>query len=343
MFDAWLTRCMKPNDRILNVLRARFWLSLWHDHIVHLADQYPDLYSLARSFISSQSFHIFNRLCDSMILLVLAYAKFYPNCPFCPWLFGTEFIKHFFGLARMLLPDFTYAELVKMTQNMMVCQHLLLMDNFREKREKASAAGYVTEYDPSPLTPDETRYACVSITLQDLNLLIELSFREASQICKQILHLRILNLDDRQIRLMAVGAPQTGKKHHQVLQDFDGSGSEPDNDMQDSQDSSISDDDNNNNANLPLATPESAASDVIVYSALCDDYEAGIQESLSHQLPQSIVNTNVNLPPLPSASCSKTFRSIILSDEGKVSIDLMVLAREQWQSHTAVVMVSPFN
>ena len=34
------------------------------------------------------------------------------------------------------------------------------------------------EYDPSPLMPDETRYARVSITLQDLNLLIELSFHE---------------------------------------------------------------------------------------------------------------------------------------------------------------------
>jgi len=291
---------------------------------MHLADQYPDLYSLTHSFISPQSFHIFNHLCNSMILLVLAYAKFYSDCPFCPWLFGTEFVKHFFGLTRMLLPDFTYAKLVKMTQNMMVHQRLLLMDNFREKREKASAAGYVMEYDPSPLTPDETQYAHVSLTPQDLNLLVELSFHEASQICKQILHLHVPNLSVQQLRLMAVGAPQTGKKCCQVSQRFDGSGS--DNDMQDSQGSSISDDDNGDNASTPLATPESAASDVMVYSALCDDYKAGVQESLS--LPQPMANTIINLPPLPPASCSENFRSIILSDEGKVSIDLMLSAQE---------------
>ena len=108
---------MPVRDRVLCVLRARFWLHFWHEHILAMAQHYPDSYSLQRSFISPASFHIFNRLCDTLVLLVIAHARYYPNQAFCPWLYGTEFVEHFFGLARMILPNFTYAEMLKMGQH----------------------------------------------------------------------------------------------------------------------------------------------------------------------------------------------------------------------------------
>ena len=86
---------MAINDRVLCTLRAKFFLYIWYTYIKQMARRFPDLYKTSRSFISSASFNIFNRLCDTLILLILAYAKFYPDQPFCPWLFGTEFVEHF--------------------------------------------------------------------------------------------------------------------------------------------------------------------------------------------------------------------------------------------------------
>lgn len=132
LFDAWISREMDIEDRVLCALRAHFFLHIWKEHISTLSKAYPDLYSTSRSFISTPSFHIFNRLCDTLVLLALIFAKEYPDQPFCPWLLGTEFVEHFFGLARMLLPDFAYAELVKIVRHVMVRQRLLLTPTYKE-------------------------------------------------------------------------------------------------------------------------------------------------------------------------------------------------------------------
>ncbi|KAH9947489.1 hypothetical protein B0H21DRAFT_680678, partial [Amylocystis lapponica] len=114
LIDAWLNRRMTVQDRVLAALRARFFLHIWYTHIKAMAARFPDLYSTKRSFISPASFNIFNRLCDSLVLLVLAYARVYHDYAFCPWVHGTELVEHFFGLARTLLPNFTYAEFLKL-------------------------------------------------------------------------------------------------------------------------------------------------------------------------------------------------------------------------------------
>ena len=341
LFDTWLSQHMNPSDRVLNVLCARFWLSFWRDHIVGLAEEFPDLYSTSRSFISSQSFHIFNRLCDSMVLLVLAYAKFYPDIPFCPWLLGTEFIEHFFGLARTLLPDFTYAELVKMVQNVMVRQCLLLTDRFREKQRNDSAAGYVMDHDPSPLMADEVHSARVALTPQDVTLLVELSFREASQICKEILKISTPNLANGPLKLISVGAPKVGTSAQKAQEPDDLPSSGPDDcddDREDDLTSIVLDEVDH------VVTPEKAAADVMIYSALCDDFEEGIEElgRLSQlQQPRSTIPTDrphgsgIGLSELPH-STADSFKSLILLGDGKLSIDLMLGARQQWESHTKV-------
>lgn len=167
---------MPVRDRVLCVLRARFWLHFWHEHILAMAQHYPDLYSLQRSFISPASFHIFNRLCDTLVLLVIAHARYYPNQAFCPWLYGTEFVEHFFGLARMILPNFTYAEMLKMVQHIMVRQRIVLSGNFKEKREKQSGVGYILDFDAAPLTPEDFRLAVVKLTSEDINKLVELAY-----------------------------------------------------------------------------------------------------------------------------------------------------------------------
>src|ERR1700720_1109290 len=152
LFDAWLSRTMTVRDRVLCALRARFWLHFWQQHIVTMSKHYPDLYSTQCSFISPTSFWIFNCLCDTLVLLVIAHARYYPAQPFCPWLLSTEFVEHFFGLARMILLNFTYAELLKMVQHIMVRQRILLSGKFKEKQEKQSGAGYMLDIESTPLT-----------------------------------------------------------------------------------------------------------------------------------------------------------------------------------------------
>src|SRR6202451_1225503 len=189
-----MNRRMNIRDRVLAVVRARMFLHNWWHHIKYLSHKFPDLYSTTRSFISPASFNIFNRICDSLILLVLAYAKYYPDYPFCPWLMGTEFIEHFFGLARSLMPNFTYAEFLKMVKHIMFRQRMLLSGKFDTKKESTSRVGYILDYDASPLTQEELIRARVTLTVEDIHQLVELGYREAAQICKDLLHMPVPSL-----------------------------------------------------------------------------------------------------------------------------------------------------
>jgi len=156
-------------QRVLAAMRARFFLHIWYKHIAKLSLELPDLYLMTRSFISPASFNIFNRLCDTLLLLVLSYAKYYPEHPFCPWLIGTEFIEHFFGLARSMLPNFTFAELLKMVKHTMLHQRLMLSGKFSAKRERSARAGYILDYDATPLSEEELLRAHVTLTTLDIN------------------------------------------------------------------------------------------------------------------------------------------------------------------------------
>ncbi|TFK63713.1 hypothetical protein BDN72DRAFT_731604, partial [Pluteus cervinus] len=142
LFEAWMSPSMELNERVLAALRARFWLHHWRRHITILSQRFPDLYSLARSFISAASFQIFNRLCDTLVLLALAYTEAYPSTPFCIWLIGIDFVEHFFGIARQFLPNFSYSEFIKMAQHIMVRQRILESGILKSKRERTSASGY---------------------------------------------------------------------------------------------------------------------------------------------------------------------------------------------------------
>ncbi|KAJ7212583.1 hypothetical protein GGX14DRAFT_393484 [Mycena pura] len=58
-----------------------------------------------------------------------------------PWLLGTEFVEHFFDLAWMMLPNFTYAEFLKLVQHVMVRQQILFLGHFKEKPEQNHRVG----------------------------------------------------------------------------------------------------------------------------------------------------------------------------------------------------------
>ncbi|KAJ7837146.1 hypothetical protein B0H13DRAFT_1912627 [Mycena leptocephala] len=290
-FDAWLNRTMTVANRVLAVLRARFWLHFWREHIV-----------------------------DILLLLVLIYSRHYPDQPFCPWLLGTEFVEHFFGLARMMLPNFTYAEFLKMVQHMAVRQRILLSGRFHEKRERNARVGYVLDFDTSPLTAEDRKLAEVRLTDSDINALVELAFQEASLICTQLLGIAAPKpTREDPVALAPLGAPmRTGK---QVVPPGD---SDSDWDIDPEDDSEELDD---------KEVPEPAAGE-----ALCEDYDHAVEEAESDPvvfgppLPPSLPVTSGVTEPAVSIPFNP--RSEIIDGDGKLSIALMVQARLHWQSGT---------
>ncbi|KAJ7147344.1 hypothetical protein C8R46DRAFT_1359850 [Mycena filopes] len=337
LFDAWLNRTMTVANRVLAVLRARFFLHIWRAHIVRMSTEYPDLYSVARSFITTPSFHIFNRLCDSLLTLVIIYARRYPNQPFCPWLHGTEFVEHFFGLARMMLPNFTWAEFIKLVQHVMVRQRILLSGTFKEKRERNARLGYVlrVDFDASPLTAEDRRLAEVVLTDADMNSLVDLGYLEASLICSKLLHMRVPGKPspNKPLDLAPLGVPTPNTK------------STPSGDEEDKDDDDYGDTDEESDTEPFAGSNHSAESHTIAvathdaarYSALCEDLEMAVEELQSLPAPPAVTFG----PEPPPAAAVGAVRSLptpidseLIDATGKLSIAMMLDARLHWQAGT---------
>jgi len=351
---------MKTEDRVLAALRARFWLHLWHRHILHLSDILPDLYSVARSFISPASFQILNHLCDTLILLVLAFSRYYSTIPFCIWLFGTEFVEHFFGIARQLLPNFSYAEFLKMVQHIMVQQCILESGLLKVKRECESATGYIFN------SGNDTRKAAPGLIIparlsdHELNGLVEVAYDEASRFCREILFLPVPRLDPTkplQLRPLGAPAPRKNKKSQkkpEVDSSDDGLSGE---EIQEDEGESGSDHEGPGpEENSATATPRpssdvpltldnvtaKAASEAARYTALCNDLDdimesadiraADIATPKPHPLPVSS-----DSPPLPTTEPDSRTTSRLLDLAGKsISLKRVLDSRIECQSGTGI-------
>ncbi|KAJ7136427.1 hypothetical protein C8R43DRAFT_1089454 [Mycena crocata] len=226
--------------------------------------------------------------------------------PFCPWLLGTEFVEHFFGLARMMLPNFTYAEFLKMVQHMEVRQRILLSGRFKEKRERNAGVGYVLDFDASPLTAEDRKLAEVKLTDSDINALVELAFEEASLICTQLLHIPAPKpTNAKPLRLAALGAAmRTGK------QSAPGD-SDPESDFDpDEEDDEKADEEDYDN------TLQEVESNPVVFGP-----------PLPPSPPSTVVvDDSVSTPFIP--------KSEIIDGQGKLSVALMLQARLHWQAGT---------
>ena len=334
-----MNRRLSIEDRVLAVARARMFLNNWYRHIKSMSRTFPDLYSMTRSFISPPSFNIFNRLCDTLIAHVIAYGKYYRNHPFCPWIMGTGFVEHFFGLSRSLLPDFSYAELLKMVKHIMLRQKLLLSGNFNDKRERKSQSGYILDYDASPLTEEELLKARVTLTTVQINQLVDIGHREADAICQDLLHMPV---SKRGTPLIPLIGPAQGKTKLRTQ----GSGSDTDDDEAFKGD----EEDGDEEGQLDEAeaaedideadTAIEATRDAARYSELCEQYGKTVQESESQ--PQDflpcIIVPGAPLPPhTPHPPSSILFlTSELLDRNGNLAVSKMLDVREKHQSGTSV-------
>ncbi|KAJ8074345.1 hypothetical protein PM082_012658 [Marasmius tenuissimus] len=189
LYEAWINPTLSAVDRIIAAAHARFFLHHWRAHVADLAKKYPDLCSVNRNFISPQSFNIFNRLCDTLILLAYIYSIHYSNHPFCPWLLGTDMVKYFFGVARQLLPNFTFTEFLKIVQHVMVRQRILMTGKFDpQKREWTSAVGYIADFETSRLI-NHHDIPPSKVTIANINSCLDIAYNESVIIWGDILHI----------------------------------------------------------------------------------------------------------------------------------------------------------
>ena len=120
-----------------------FFLRFWRQHILNLSETYPDFISLKKNFLADQSYSILMSLAESMILLIKAHREYYPSVPLLPWMHGSEAVEHFFGIARQINSDFTYAELIHLIPKIVQCSKALRNNNLIYKNEKPVYEGII--------------------------------------------------------------------------------------------------------------------------------------------------------------------------------------------------------
>jgi len=145
--DAYLNRTIDHKTRVVMTMRAYFFLEIWKEYIEKAAQFHSrSWYSLQRSFVSVQSYRIFKSLAESFVLLVISHRDFYSKFPLLPWEHGTEALEHVFGIARQMIPDFTFYELYKIIHRVMYHDRLQREGNFYFSQEKTVASGNQFSY-----------------------------------------------------------------------------------------------------------------------------------------------------------------------------------------------------
>jgi hypothetical protein len=82
-----------------------------------------------------------------LVLLILAHRNYYSNYPFFPWEYCIEALEHLVGIARQLIPDFTYYELYKIISRVQHRDNILCSENISDIQEKKSAAGKLYNFN----------------------------------------------------------------------------------------------------------------------------------------------------------------------------------------------------
>ncbi|CAB4483672.1 unnamed protein product [Rhizophagus irregularis] len=74
------------------VMRCYFFLQMWKEYLLQCNEIYQNKwYLISKTCISMQSFKIFTSLAESMLLLILAYRKYYSTFPLILWEHGYIF------------------------------------------------------------------------------------------------------------------------------------------------------------------------------------------------------------------------------------------------------------
>ena len=254
----------------------------------------------------------------------------------------------------------------------MVRQRILLSGKFAHQQERNSGVGYIYDFETAADT--DIKSTTSSITQGDLSALIELGHREAVSICKEILHLRIV--DKFPIKLAPLESQASRKETATKSSDGDSeSDEESDSESDDVVDevevietgevkelAAVIPTGSNHEVRKLASFTAAAAFEVGRLGTLCNDYKQAVDELEAVQLPGNTAianNSKLEVPsssdsqpatqpstpshPLTAAVPSKTYTSQMLDDNGLPSIQRI---RQRLQAPTTtkserVVQVDP--
>ncbi|KAG8724338.1 hypothetical protein FRC09_019932 [Ceratobasidium sp. 395] len=137
LIDAFQNRLLTILERIRMVMRAHFFLKIWHSSLFVL--KYP-----ATAFISASAHNILKTLIHGFMSLVYIYRDHLDNesYPFCPWLHSTEPCEHTFGEAQRIKLDLMFADFLLMVPKLRLLFDAAVQAGDFEGDNQAHAAGY---------------------------------------------------------------------------------------------------------------------------------------------------------------------------------------------------------
>lgn len=140
LIDAYQNRSATITERVEMVLRAHFFVEMW-EKFLKVAG-----YSKAKHFVSQQCEDITDILIKGFMKLVYIYRDHVDGQPpLLPWLLSTEVIEHIFGLCRLIVKDFTEAQITELMPKISVrLREAIFLSHVSDG--KARASGYSHTY-----------------------------------------------------------------------------------------------------------------------------------------------------------------------------------------------------
>ena len=139
LIDAYQSRNISHSERVVMVLRAKFFKDLWKSFL------HEGGYTKQRYFISHDADSIIDTLVSGLLGLILIHRDTLDHTfPLMPWTHGSESNEHVFGLMRSLISDFTMLDVLRMIPKLTV--RLQAACRARYQRFGGTAAGYSHTY-----------------------------------------------------------------------------------------------------------------------------------------------------------------------------------------------------
>ena len=148
LVDAYQSRNISHSERVILVLRAKFFKDLWKSFL------HEGRYTEQRYFISRDADNIIDTLVSGLLGLILIHRDTLDHpFPLMPWTHGSESNEHVFGLMRSLISDFTMLNVLRMIPKLTV--RLQAACRAHSQRFRETAAGYSHTYFDDDDTPSD--------------------------------------------------------------------------------------------------------------------------------------------------------------------------------------------
>jgi hypothetical protein len=140
LVDAYQNRHIDHAERVKMALRANYFLQLWESYLQQAGYQF-DRYCLSREAID-----ITRIIVNGLLSLIIVYRDYTSeHLPLLPWLHSSEACEHIFGMARLIVKDFTLLDFIHMQPKI---NAKVRVDVLRSQTSdpKARASGYNHTY-----------------------------------------------------------------------------------------------------------------------------------------------------------------------------------------------------